>query len=370
MLRRAMVGAFSLAIPTIPTVVMAGDAQPAAQTSRVQVTANAAQPKPAPLANPRALGGFVFQPPTTLESPFITNHVRIETGAGLLMQNAVKPEIATPGAPATYDLRLGALQQRVNVGVALTPDLSLGFDGGVMGYAGTNAQSALQVGSGVGVEARPALKIALVNDQDAGFAMSVRAYGTAMRAMGVRPAATDKRVVTTQQTSQTSKPRAVGAAAGSNVDVSALGGGVSLSAAKNIGRFVGVQMELGGEVSRVMSGHATQTRASAYPHTVYAGTAASVDLSPIAPVGAMVEYRIDHSMISTDSTSNAAASMGDVARANMHRVSAGVYYTARQNLVLGAVGTYGLAQGHVPGPSATSGQAQFAGGRFTVGYFF
>lgn len=335
-----------------------------AAASGAQATAQAA-PQEVPAQNPRALGGFVFQPPTTLEGPFITNHIRSETSLGALKMDTVKPEVASPGAPATYDLLLGTLQQRTNVGLALMPNLSLGLDSNITGYGGANRQSALQVGSGVGFEARPSFKFGLVNEQNAGVAISVRAYGIAARTMGMRPAG-----MINGKERQTGTQRAADTAAGSRVDVNALGGGVSMSAAKNIGQFVGLQMEVGGEGSRITGSKAPHARIDAPARTLYAGTAASVDLSPFAPVGAMLEYRMDHSVISGLTNTKASASTGETMRTNMHRMSAGVYYTARENLVLGAVGTYGLARVNASGAHATAGPARFASGRLTVGYYF
>lgn len=354
-IRRAMASALSLSILGFPAVAAADNTQVTARAAPQQATAK---------ENPRALGGFVFQPPATLEGPFITNHIRMETGLGALQKDAVEPEVSIPGAPATYDLRLGFLQQRANVGLALTPNLSLGLDGNIIGYGGANNQSALMIGSGVGFEARPSFKIGLVNEQNIGVAVSVRAYGIASRAMGLSPAGmldVKAGLAGTQRAADTAER---------GLDMNALGGGVSMSAAKNIGKFVGVQMEVGGEGSRVTGGKAGQARIDAPARTLYAGTAASVDLSPIAPVGAMLEYRIDSSVISGIANTKASASTGEEMRSNMHRMSAGVYYTARENLVLGAVGTYALARGNAPGASAVAGPARVAGGRLTVGYYF
>ncbi|MBK9259280.1 MAG: hypothetical protein IPM54_05530 [Polyangiaceae bacterium] len=364
-----------MAILAFPAMAGASGAQSAARVSTpAQISTQVRQTGTGALSttqvkslegNPRALGGFVFQPPTMLEGPFITSHIRTETAMGAVRQRAVKPDVQIPGAPTSYDLRVGALQQRTSVGVALSPNLSLGLDGGVTSYGGMNSPSALQAGSGVAFDARPGIKVGLVNDQDDGIAVALRAYGMAAQVMGSRPAgiieARAQRGVTQQ---------AVNAVEAGRVEMSLVGGGVSLSAAKNIGRHAGVQVEIGGEGSRVTGGNAIQGRIDSQPRTLYAGTAASIDLSPIVPVGAMVEYRMDRSVVPVAASSKADVTAGDTGQSNMHRVSAGLYYTARSNLVLGVAGTYGLARGNMPSAPATPKPARIAGGRLTVGYYF
>lgn len=363
-IRRAMVGALSMAILAFPAVAEAGGAVSKAAAFKTQVRQTGAFVRAhakAQESNPRELGGFIFQPSTMLEGPFITNHVRIATGMGVLRQRGVKPESQTPGAPAAYNLRIGAFHQHTSVGVALTPKVGLGLDGGIIGYGGANSQTTLQVGSGVGFEARPGIKFGLVNNQNYGIALAMRAYGRAAQAMGSRVDAMAQQVGTQKALNTVEVQR---------TQMSSLGGGLSLSAAKSIGRHAGVQVEIGGEGARAMSGNAIQGRVESHPRTLYAGTAASIDLSPIAPVGAMIEYRMDRSVIPVAASSKAGVSAGDVGHSNMHRMSAGLYYTASKNLVLGAVGTYGLARGNMPGAPATHRPARIMGGQLTVGYYF
>lgn len=384
-IRRAVAGALSMAILAIPAVAAAGGVQPTAQTSRAQVQSQVRtrvkvvkvqkvqvrQRELTAIENPRALGGFVFQPPATLGGPFITNHIRVDTSMGMVKKDAVTPHIEIPGGPATYDLRLGAIQERASVGIALTPRLGLNLDGAITSFGGSNSQSALHVGSGVAFEARPGLKIGLVNDQNRGIAVGMQAYGIAVQAMGMSPAGMISGMAK-QASSLLQGQAQLGAdiTEGARIDKSMLGGGMSLSAAKNIGKHVGLQMEVGGEASRVAGGNAVQGRIEATPRTIFAGTAASIDLSPIVPVGAMLEYRLDHSVIPVVESSSARVSAGDVGRSTMHRLSGGLYYTARKNLALGVAGTYGLARGKMPGAPSTGKPAQLVGGRLTVGYFF
>jgi len=262
-------------------------------------------------------------------------------------------------------LRLGAFQQRTSIGVALAPRVSLGLDGGIMTWGGANSQSALQVGSGIGFDARPGLKIGLVNNQNYGIALALRAYGTAAQAMGSRPASAISALA--QQAGAQKSLSTVGAG---RVDMSSLGGGLSISAAKSLGRHAGLQFEIGGEGSRVRSGNAFEGRLDSRPRTLYTGAAASIDLSPIAPVVAMFEYRMDRSVIPVAASSKEGVAVGDVGHSNMHRMSAGLYYTARKNLVLGAVGSYGLVFGNMAGAPAMKTPARIMGGGLTMGYYF
>jgi hypothetical protein len=313
------------------------------------------------------VSGFVFQPPMSLEGPFVTNHVRVDTGMGMLRQNGAASEGTIPGAPSTYDLRVGALEGRTSLGFALTPNLGFRLDGSILAARGANTQSALHLGSSVAFDVSPGLKFGLVNDQDRGIAVGLRAYGIASQAMGMRPTVMSD-VSTTQGPSQYKDTAPIVTMA--HTETSTAGGGISASAAKNIGKHVGAQMEVGGEVSRVVVTDTVDGRVGANTRTIFAGTAASVDLSPIAPVGAMVEYRFDHSVTPVIESTDPSVSTGTVGRSNMHRMSAGVFYTAQKNLSLGVVGTYGLTHGAALGATSMGKLAHVAGGRLTVGYFF
>jgi hypothetical protein len=289
----------------------------------------------------------------------------------MVKKNGVTPHAAIPGATDKYNLRIGAVEQRLSVGLALAPNLSLGLGGAIVSYGGANGQSAFHAGSGVAFDARPNLKVGLVNDKNLGIAVAVQGYGIAARGMGMRPAGLVEGLARmVRPRAQQVQLRGVDIAAGGRVDTRVLGAGLGLSAAKNIGKHVGVQKEVGGEASRVASKDAAQGSVRASSRTVFAGTAASVDLAPIAPVGAMVEYRMDHSVIPVTESSKANVSAGDVGRVSMHRMSAGLYYTARKNLALGVSGTYGLAFAKMPGTPSTGKPAQFTSGRLTLGYYF
>jgi hypothetical protein len=364
-------------------------AQGASAQARAHVRAQAQvgieQGVTASITSPRELGGFVFQPPALLEGPFIASQISMDTSAGMLKKDAVTPRSAIPGGPATYDKRVGALQHHVRLGYALLPNLGLGLDATATMIGGANNQSALQVGNVVAFDLRPSAKIGLLNDQQHGIAVGVRAYGIAVRAMGMRPAglidgaAREARSILQEPARIACLVRGDAACAlrggadiaeGARIDKSMLGGGLSVSAAKNIGQYVGVQVEIGGEASHLVGGNEVRGRVDATPRTIYAGTAASVDLAPIAPVGAMVEYRMDHTVVPVNESTNPRLAAGDVGRSEMHRVSGGIYYTAKRNLALGVVGTYGIVRGNMPGAPSTGVPARLMGGRLTVGYYF
>jgi hypothetical protein len=373
-LRRTVSGALSIAILACPAMVAAGDALPTAQGSgaqvrqtRAQVNVQAKQRKAEARENPRALSGFVFQPPMMLEGPFVTNHVRVDTGMGMLRQDGVASDGTIPGAPATYDLRLGALEGRTSLGFALTPKLGLRLDGSILAARGANSQSGLHLGSAVAFEVSPGLKFGLVNNQDLGIAVALRAYGIASQSMGMRPTVMSDGSTTQGRTLAKNTAPSVTMA---HSETSMAGGGVSLSAAKNIGKHVGAQMEVGSEISRNVVTDTVDGRVGTNTRTIFAGTAASMDLSPIAPVGAMVEYRIDHSVTPVIESTDASVSTGTVGRSIMHRMSAGLFYTAQKNLALGVVGTYGLVRGTALGATSMGKPAHLAGGRLTLGYFF
>ncbi|UQA58748.1 hypothetical protein [Polyangium aurulentum] len=266
---------------------------------------------------------------------------------------------------------MGALEGRTSLGFALTPKLGLRLDGSILAARGANTQSALHLGSSVAFDVSPGLKFGLINDQERGIAVGLRAYGIASQAMGMRPTVmVMSDGVTTQRPSLAQAKDTAPIVTMAHTETSTAGGGISASAAKNIGKHVGAQMEVGGELSRVVVTDTVDGRVGASTRTIFAGTAASVDLSPIAPVGAMVEYRFDHSVTPVIESTDPSVSTGTVGRSNMHRMSAGIFYTAQENLALGVVGTYGLTHGAALGATSMGKLAHVAGGRLTVGYFF
>ena len=337
----------------------------------------------------RTLDGHIFQPPVLLEGPFTTSHVGIDTTLGLRVQDG-------GGAPATGPTRLPIpardgqklflFEERLAVGVAPARGVEIGARAAFQLGAGADATSSFYYGARTGYEVRPHVAFEILRSEARGLSIGLRAGPVMAGGVRARPSGLVDAMMREAGTVMREPDRILCLGAGDyacafrtfdgagamQVDERTFGIHASASAAKSFGQHVGVQAAFGAEAldTRLRGGPNLQSHTS--PLAYSGSLAASVDLAPLAPVGAMLEAGIERGENRGLDRRNAELLGGAPIAYTTERVAAGLYYTGREALTLGFVGTYGFTHERRIDATTTSPAPPLRtiGGRFALRYFF
>ena len=365
-----------------------GPVAPAPQALPPPAPPPPAEPPPAPLepasAHPRddarVLRGQTFLTPVLLDTAFVTTHA----GIGVELGHEVDSGVVLTGMNAlgghswTYDDTLNIVTGHVQAGVSILGRVEVGVDVAYANLVVGDQDTAVALGSQNTYDIRPGLRILAV--RSGGTQLGVRAYGVFDSSSRLNPGrvlaaiadqisgiATDPMRTACLQSGDLSCALTsdFNAFTAMKVSRTVFGGGASLSLAQAIGSRFAVQASVGAEVGHgsttsQASGDATTAAAGvgSTPITFYLGVAPSISFGPTVPLALMAEYRFD--VVREAFQDPTGMGLGTTTTELQNSFSAGLYYTGRQELQIGAAFKASVAKntsdaGDLPSTSVVSG---------------
>lgn len=337
----------------------------------------------------RTLEGHTFQPPVLLDGPFTTTHMGIDTTLGLRVRDGAGAPPAGPmrlPLPARGGQEIFLFEERIAIGISPARGVEIGARGAFQMGLGANASSSYHYGARTGYDVRPHVAFELLRSDHLGVSIGLRAGLVMAEGVRARPSGLVDGILREADAAMRDPPRirclltgdlgcafdGFDGAGAMRVDERTFGIHASASAAKSFGRHVGIQASFGAEAldTRLRGGPGLESRTS--PIAYSGALAASLDLAPFAPLGAMLEAGLERGENRGLDRPSAELVGGAPIAYTAERVAAGVYYTGREALTLGFVGTYGFTQERriagsttIPGPPVRT-----LGGRIALRYFF
>lgn len=329
------------------------------------------------------LKGHTFIPGALIDSAFPETHL----GLGVELGHEWDSGVTFPSQD-TYTRSFGVTTEHLSAGVMLGDRVELGLDGTYASYVASDINTAVEHGSPNAWEVRPGLRIRLFRSPASGTQLGLHLYGdfsggARQSPLGVLAEAAGEATMIGSNSAQ-SACLASGdllcglTAAGYNAQTASqyttrqLGGGAALNLAQAFSSLFGVQAGLG----LVVAG----SSASAPGNTVGAavvqlngGLAASFDFGPTVPLALMGEYRFTFVNEATAATANTTGLDGGDAQVFIHALAAGLYYTGRRDLTLGAVFNASFNTSGVnydDGSSAANPPVTTVSGEIAATYFF
>lgn len=326
----------------------------------------------------RALRGHLFPTPLLVDRAFVL------TTAGLTSMLAVRsvPGVEVLNADGTgvpysftYDRSLGVTAQELDVAIAIRKvvDLDLAIRYETL-LPRENVSTAV-FGAASSFEARPGVRVRLLRRPSSGTLLGAHAFGVFVTGARQTPAqlfaAVAKDLVGIAGDGIRRSCLLAGdleCALGSDVDPSALskvsrsemGAGAALTLAQGFNSYVGLQVMAGFSATKATV-KSPVADASAVPVTAIVGVAPSLDLNPIIPFGAMIEYRLRATVESAfDTTTLDHAIAATVLYTGRKELNAGLSF--RANVTMSSVKFFGVS---VAQPTATD-----LGAVASIRYFF
>ena len=300
----------------------------------------------------RTLKGHTFRPPLSLGTVFVGTHVGLQVGLGREVTGDVHA-FATSGTGGTqelvYDISQTVITGRVQAGYGLFGRAEIGIEGAYSGFIAGDQNTAILFGGQSGFDLRPGVRLVALRAPSSGTQIGLHAYGAFGGLSRLNPqralsavAENIKDIAGDVGRSACLAAGDLACALGETYDVFAemrvsratYGGGLTAGVAQAIGKRAGLQAELGIELARASSSTRSTGDLASTPVTFHVGVAPSVDFGPAVPIGLMAEYRFDFSAESYSSSSGAIAATST--RTVRHGIAAGLYYTARRDLTIGA----------------------------------
>ncbi len=337
----------------------------------------------------RTLSGHTFPLPLLIDHPFVATHFGVGTEVGFYSQPGLGLEYVDETGREqtfTYDANAGFLRERLALGIGLFETFELSVDADYLAFVGANEGTIFLFGGRTAYDVRPGVRGRILRASRTGTQLGGRAYAILSEGIQIQPQGLLVTLVQQIAALAASERRTTCLVAGDfacafpDLDLAAAiqvihtryGGGASVSAAQPLGRHVGVLGTVGLEVARARSSNVSFGNLYSTPLDFYAGVAPSLDLEPYAPIGAMVEYRVDVESIPYEENRSAGVPAGYGETNLNHAVAAGLFYTGRRDLQLGLVLSASfLNQSAQAGPRSTvQPLAAIVTAQFTVGYFF
>jgi hypothetical protein len=239
-----------------------------------------------------------------------------------------------------YRATLGALTQRLELGVRIVPRLGVVVAGGGILASGFDGQSALNLGAAGGGSWLVGLQGVAFHSPSTGMEGSAGGEIASIERLF-------NQAVATKQVPPTSDLFA---------SESSHTGRFAWSAAQAIGPHASAQAWIGWAASWTAAGAAPTDHAV----DVTGGFALTADASPHVPVAVLIEY--DGDAILSGSLADAASPSAMLSKRGASSFLTGLYYSGRRDLLLGALGG-AVTRGEGPARSSAQGQ-------LVLGYFF
>lgn len=300
-------------------------------------------PRQAPTADaPRTLSGHTFLTPVGGPSPFVTTHLALS----LSFVDATFPRLDQRDG-TRYDARLGALAQRLELGVRILPRLGIVLAGGGFVATGLDGQSAINLGADGGGTWLAGIDGVVARNESTGTQVSARISVEGSAGGQIEPiAALFLQTLATREVPPS--PELFGP------ESSTLWRFV-WSAAQAIGPHASAQAWLGW-----VAGHALDAYPGELDVDLTGGFALTADASPRVPIAILLEYDGDAILARSSAVATAPSAM--LSDRGVSSFRGGLYYSGRRDLLLGVLG--GTAT-RGAGPVRSSVE-----GRLELGYFF
>lgn len=370
-------------VPDLPP--SPADTPPTVAASPAVAAAPPAVEPPAPTRrdDPRTLKGHAFRPPLLLDSAFVTTFVDLSASVGRQVTPGLQISAMSAlgvGHVFAYDATQSVVTGRIQGGVRLGERVEVDVDGSYTGSVVGDQNTALLFGGQSAFDVRPGIRFGALRSPGSGTALGLRAYGAFSSSSRLSPArvladitrnlgaiAGDNNAAACLQTGDLTCALGAdyNAFAAMRISRATYGGGVAASLAQAFGSRFGLQATTGFELARGSINTPTAAGIGSTPFSFHAGVAPSLDLAPSVPLGISAEYRFE---FANESYGGAASGTSGAIRTVKHGVAAGVYYTGRRDLVLGAafVGSFSSLTSDV---GALAG-SNLISGLVTTRYFF
>ncbi|MEM9692138.1 MAG: hypothetical protein AAGA56_06320 [Myxococcota bacterium] len=352
----------------------------------------------------RTIKGHTFPYPRLVDSPFAASSFYVGTTVDFLFQQGVRSgqEADDSGeiVGATYDRQLGFIQ--LNYGAEYAPHerVSFGLNADYLATVGANEESLFLYGGQTGFDFRPFLRVVLVRSDAAGIQWSLGGFGTYEN--GIRAVPQGLLVELSEQidaiaedpTGERTQCLAQGnldCAFAEDTDFNSMqlarrrvGGGGNTAVAIALNEYLGLQVSGQFEAAEQAISNSLVGDVDALDLRAGAGIAPSLYLTDSLPVTLAAGYRFEWQQSTYRANPNLDIENGARVAAFNHRVSAGIYYAGRRDLMLGwtAAGARledaerGTTQ--VPSAGRTTSMsalapnphAWVASGQFDMRYFF
>ncbi|MEQ9318617.1 MAG: hypothetical protein RIF41_05635 [Polyangiaceae bacterium] len=303
----------------------------------------------------RTLRGHSFPYARLVDSPFNATNLYAGTSMELYGQKDVRSVFQSPGGETQelrYDRNLAYLRLRYGFDLAIVEAFGIGLDADFLAEVGANSESLMLRGGQTGYAFRPHAIVRLSRSRSSQWALRGHAnVGGGIRAIphGMLHSLAGE-VDAIAADPERSGCLAAGdldcALEGKGLDASQIrrrryGGGGALSFGHAFGRAASVQIAAGAEGARQIIETAWAGALRATQVVAYAGLAPALDFGPGFPVGITAAYRFEVQRSAYETNEALGLDRGVATLAKNHRLSGGLSYTGRRDLMLGV--TAGVA---------------------------
>lgn len=335
----------------------------------------------------RSLKGHTFLTPLLLDTAFVTTSFAIATEIGRRSVPGVQVTSTNSsgvGHVFTYDRGLGFAAANARLSVAFVRFFEADFEATYQALVPGDTESALIFGGTTAFELRPGVRFRLLRAASVGLQLGLHAYGRFAGGVRLNPGgvlaefarqvpsiSNDPQVIACIAAGDLScgLPPGFDARGAMEVSRSEYTGGVTVSAAQAIASWFGLQATVGAEVGAASVTSALTGDIASTPFAFQAGLAPSIDLRPHAPIGIMAEYRF---RFATETSKQTKLADSGTTTTIDNGVAAGVFYTGKKELQVGAIFRGGFLSSSVSfgGTSVSQPKTTELGGQLAMRYFF
>jgi hypothetical protein len=287
----------------------------------------------------RTLDGHTFIYPRLVDTAFTASNFHVGTSVEFYHQAGVTSKVTELDGTVQeleYDRDLAFVRLDYGVHFQLMEVVSIGLDADYLAEVGANQESLMLYGGQTGYDFRPTAKLRMWRSEDYGLQLAMRGYATVSGGVRAVPQGILSEVVTEERAECVmDRACAIEEDALDAITRTRNGGGGSVSLAKSLGRYVGMQAMVGFEGARLQV-EGPNAAIDATSMVFSAGASPSLDFFPGWPVGVALEYRFDlHRQQISEITGTTTEIPQSAVLAKAHRFGASIHYTGRRDLMLG-----------------------------------
>ncbi|HHH31849.1 MAG TPA: hypothetical protein ENK57_26360 [Polyangiaceae bacterium] len=303
----------------------------------------------------RTLRGHSFPYPRLVDSPFNATNLYAGTSMEMYRQRDVRSVFrGGDGEPRElrYDRNLAYLRLRYGFDLAIVEAFGVGVDADFLAEVGANSESLMLRGGQTGYVFRPRAVVRLHRSDSSQWAL--RGHGTISGGIRAIPhgmlqslaGEIDAIAADPERSGCLAAGDLACALEGRGMDTSQIrrrryGGGGALTFGHAFGRAASVQLAAGAEGARQIIETAWGGALGATQVVAYGGIAPALDFGPAFPLGITAAYRFEMQRSAYEASEALGLERGVTTFAKNHRLSGGLSYTGRRDLMLGA--TVGVA---------------------------
>jgi hypothetical protein len=334
-----------------------------------------------------------------IDSAFLTTHVGVGAELGHYWSYGQDPQFTMGNSMSMistdipYDLSQGYTTEYLSLGIAPWDRVGFTFDASYTSYVSSDINGASFNGSQYAWDVRPGIRFRLLNAPSTGTQVGLHVYGDFTSNSQVNPQGALLAIANqinaclaavTTSGNPGGQPCGLANLPSTSYTSTVASGGATLSLAQVINSTFAVQAAIGTEVGYGwISAYGSQLNST--PVAFHVGAAPSINLGPAIPLTIMAEYLFTVGYVPTQgiTPSSTAAEMtpdAGTVTSLQHQLVAGVYYTGRTDLVVGALFTSTFASSSATSTDDSTGTAETTtldqpptralGGQVTARYFF